>query len=97
MIITGDLENGKLRVWQWFPHKVDEKGQPLEHPNGYYVDKIPEYPAPERGFDHIMYYDVEKKEFTFEKKERPLTPDEVSQEQTDLLKDILAELKKKQS
>lgn len=93
MIITGDLDGKKLRVWQTFPHQEDEEGNPLEHPNGYYVEKIPEYPKPRRGIDDVLYYDIEKKEFFFEETERPLNELELRQEQNEILREILNKLK----
>lgn len=91
-IITGDLDGNKLRVWQIMPGE-DQKGNKLTHPNGYNVDKVPEYPKRRKGTDDILYYDIEKKEFFFETKERPFTQEESIQEISETLKDILEVLK----
>ena len=93
-IITGDLDGNKLRVWQIMPGK-DKDGNELEHPNGYKVDKIPEYPKPEKGKDHTLYYDVKKKKFFFETTDRPYTQEESIQEISETLKEILEVLKER--
>jgi len=95
MIITGDLNGSKLRVYQMFQHQTDSEGNIIEHPNGYYVESIPEYPPAKKGIDYIMYYNIETKELFFEEQIRPLNEIELREEQTEILKEILAVLKNK--
>jgi len=76
-------EDGKIIVGS-IQYQIDE------HPNGYTVEKIPDYPEVQVGIDDIMLYDPKSKEFSFEQKERPLTREE---KQDQVYGEIVSELK----
>lgn len=77
-------EDGKLVVTQI-------RYQITSHPNGHAVEKVPDYPFPKVGVNHVMLFDPETKEFSFEEKKRPLTKDEMEDKR---FKELISELKK---
>jgi hypothetical protein len=69
-VIFGDTrEDGKIVVG-CVQYQIES------HPNGTKVDKVPDYPQPTKGKNDVMLYDPKTKQFSFEKVDRPLTPDE---------------------
>lgn len=92
MLIRGDLDGSKLRVWQTFVGQKDADGNIIIEEGWYKVDKVPDFPAPKRGIDFVMYFDINTKEFSFEEVVRELTDRELMEEQNELLKAVLAKL-----
>lgn len=86
--ITKDGAN-LLRVWQVINDPTEQ-----EKVGAYEVENIPEYPKQKRGKSSVMYYNIDSKEFLFEEEDRPLTPEEMTEETRELLVDIREELKK---
>lgn len=98
-VLFGDLrEDGKIRVWRTL-HNVDGKDVVAkDYPDGYAFDKLPDNPEPKKGIDHVMFFDPETKEFSFEERERPLSQEEVIADLLETNKailEVLARLERK--
>ena len=101
-ILFGDTRpDGKIRVWRTVhTKKVGKEVTDIKKedcPDGYEFDEMPEYPAPERGKDHVWLYDPIKKEHSFEVIERPLTQDETMQEISEKLSLLIDKLDNKEA
>ena len=83
VIVGTPLPDNRLRISAiWY--KLDE------HPDGYSVsrEQIPDYPPAEPGVDHVMVYDRNTNQFSFDRVERPLTPEESVQATADQLSSL---------
>lgn len=101
-ILFGDQRpDGKIRVWRTVHTKREGKTTrevtKQDFPEGYEFDKIPEYPAPERGKDHIWIYNPETQTHEFETVERPLTTEERQEELTEKLDRLLTLLETREA
>ncbi len=61
---------------------------------GYQInrDQVPEFPKPEVGINHVMYFNPETKEIWFEQETRELTSEEKKTQEIELLKTLVADL-----
>lgn len=100
-ILYGDRrEDGLIRVWRTQHIVPDGQGKTRQierkdldkFPDGYWFDEMPDAPAAQVGIDHILYYNPDTEEFTWEAHERALTSEEITAQELPQLKARIAAL-----
>lgn len=85
------VEENKLLVEQIFNMEVEEN-KDVDTTIGVLVDEEPEFPPYTFGKGHLWFVNPETKEQWFEEYDRPLTPEELIQQQADTQAQILRAL-----
>jgi len=92
-VLFGDTrEDGLVRVWRTV-HRVEGKEvKAVDYPDGYEFENMPEYPAPEKGINHVQLFNPETGEFTYETEERSLTQEELMSDIVETNKKVIEAL-----